>query len=96
MKATIYALAFAGLASAHTTIYSVSVGGKSQGAGNVQGGYIDTPPNNNPVVDVTSPAMECNVANIKATTSVAVNGGDEMTVCIDMALLVWYMLTGFF
>jgi len=81
MKASIFALALAGVASAHTTVYSISVNGKSQGLGNVQGGYIDSPPNNSPVVDVTSKAMECNVASIKASKSVAVNGGDEITVC---------------
>ncbi|KAG9192411.1 lytic cellulose monooxygenase (C1-hydroxylating) [Alternaria panax] len=80
MKASIFALALAGAASAHTTVYSISVNGKTQGLGNVQGGYIDSPPNNNPVVDITSKAMECNVANIKASKSVAVNGGDKIAV----------------
>ncbi|CAE7209658.1 hypothetical protein CFE70_009208 [Pyrenophora teres f. teres 0-1] len=80
MKATIYALAFAGIVSAHTTVYRIVVDGKAQPPGNVQGGYIDTPPSNSPVVDVTSPAMECNVAGIKATTSVAVNGGANIAV----------------
>ncbi|KAF1839685.1 hypothetical protein BDW02DRAFT_563739 [Decorospora gaudefroyi] len=83
MKASIFALAVASgaqLAAAHTTVYNILVNGKDQGLGNVQGGYIDSPPNNNPVVDVTSKAMECNVANIKASRSVAVNGGDEITV----------------
>jgi cellulase len=81
MKASIFALAaIAQLAAAHTTVYSIEVNGKTQGLGNVQGGYIDSPPNNDPVKDVTSKAMECNVANIKASKSVAVNGGDEITV----------------
>jgi cellulase len=82
MKASIFALAVAGaqFAAAHTTVYSIFVNGKDQGLGNVQGGYIDSPPNNNPVKDVTSKAMECNVDNIKASKSIAVNGGDEITV----------------
>ncbi|KAI4668475.1 uncharacterized protein J4E78_002302 [Alternaria triticimaculans] len=80
MKASIFALALAGAASAHTTVYSISVNGKTQGLGNVAGGYIDSPPNNNPIVDVTSKSMECNVAGIKASKSVAVNGGDEIAV----------------
>ncbi|KAI0611977.1 Carbohydrate-binding module family 1 protein [Pyrenophora tritici-repentis] len=80
MKATIYALAFASIVSAHTTVYRIVVDGKPQPPGNVQGGYIDTPPSNSPVVDVTSQAMECNVAGIKATTSVAVNGGSNIAV----------------
>jgi cellulase len=83
MKASIFALAIAGaqFAAAHTTVYSIAVNGKDQGLGNVQGGYIDSPPNNDPVKDVTSKAIECNVANIKASKSVAVAGGDEITVC---------------
>ena len=81
MKASILAFAaIAQLAAAHTTVYSIEVNGKTQGLGNVQGGYIDSPPNNDPVKDVTSKAMECNVANIKAARSIAVNGGDEITV----------------
>lgn len=80
MKASIFALALAGAASAHTTVHNILVNGKNQGAGNVQGGYIDSPPNNSPVTDVTSKAMECNVANIKASKSVSINGGDEITV----------------
>jgi cellulase len=55
------------------------VNGKDQGVGNKQGGYIDSPPNNNPVTDVTSKDMTCNVANIKAAKSVAANAGDEIT-----------------
>lgn len=88
MKAFIFALALAGAASAHTTVYSISVNGKSQGLGNVQGGYIDSPPNNNPVTDVTSKAMECNVANIKASKSVAVNGGDKIAVSTPTVRIV--------
>ncbi|EUC43657.1 carbohydrate-binding module family 1 protein [Bipolaris oryzae ATCC 44560] len=80
MKSFISALAFAGAASAHCTIWGVSVGGKDLGYGNSQGGYIDTPPNNSPVTDVTSKAMECNVANIKAAKSISINPGDEVAV----------------
>ncbi|KAF3004777.1 hypothetical protein E8E13_002001 [Curvularia kusanoi] len=66
------------LASAHTTVWSISVNGKDAGVGNKAGGYIDSPPNNNPVTDVTSAAMECNVAGTKASTSVTVKGGDKI------------------
>lgn len=66
------------LASAHTTVWSISVNGKDAGLGNKAGGYIDTPPNNSPVTDVTSKAMECNVAGTKASTSVTVKGGDKI------------------
>lgn len=80
MKSFISALAFAGAASAHCTIWGVSVNNKDLGYGNSQGGYIDTPPNNSPVTDVTSKAMECNVANIKASKSISINPGDEVAV----------------
>lgn len=66
------------LASAHTTVWSISVNGKDAGVGNSAGGYIDSPPNNNPVTDVTSAAMECNVAGVKASKSVTVKGGDKI------------------
>lgn len=82
MKSFISALAFAGAASAHCTIWGVSVNNKDLGYGNSQGGYIDTPPNNSPVTDVTSKAMECNVANIKASKSISINPGDEVAVSI--------------
>lgn len=66
------------LASAHTTVWSISVNGKDAGVGNSAGGYIDSPPNNNPVTDVSSAAMECNVAGVKASKSVTVKGGDKI------------------
>ncbi|CBX98254.1 hypothetical protein IAQ61_010352 [Plenodomus lingam] len=79
---SLLALAAAGgsqLVAAHTTVYNILVNGKDQGLGNKAGGYIDSPPNNNPLVDVTSKDMTCNVAGTKATTSVTVAGGDEIT-----------------
>lgn len=86
MKASIIALAAAGaqFAAAHTTLFNILVNGKDQGLGNKAGGYIDTPPNNNPVTDVTSSSMTCNVPNIKASSSVTVAGGDEITVRFTM------------
>lgn len=80
---SILALAVAGgaqLAAAHTTVWEVLVNGKAQGLGNQQGGYIDTPLSNSPVVDVTSKDIECNVAGIKATSTITVAAGDEVTV----------------
>jgi cellulase len=73
-------LALAGSVAAHATVHNILVNGKDAGLGNVQGGYIDSPPNNSPVTDVTSKNMECNVAGTKASRSVSVNGGDEITV----------------
>lgn len=66
------------LASAHTTVWNILVNGKDAGVGNKQGGYIDSPPNNNPVTDVTSSAMSCNVPGVKAAKSVTVKGGDKI------------------
>ncbi|KAF1929035.1 carbohydrate-binding module family 1 protein [Didymella exigua CBS 183.55] len=66
------------LASAHTTVWNILVNGEDAGLGNTQGGYIDTPPNNNPVTDVTSSAMTCNVAGTKASKSITVKGGDKI------------------
>jgi cellulase len=82
MKSSVLALVLAGgaqLAVAHTTVYNILVNGKDQGLGNQQGGYIDSPPNNDPVKDVTSSSMTCNVANLKAAKSIDVVGGDEIT-----------------
>ena len=48
-------------AHAHTTVWGLWVNGADQGDGrNV---YIRSPPNNSPVVDLTSDAMACNVDN---------------------------------
>lgn len=66
------------LASAHTTVWNILVNGKDAGVGREAGGYIDSPPNNNPVTDVTSKAMECNVAGTKASKSITVKGGDKI------------------
>ncbi|KAF2026802.1 hypothetical protein EK21DRAFT_73363 [Setomelanomma holmii] len=82
MKTSILALALAGgaqLTAAHTTVWNILVNGKDQGVGNTQGGYIDSPPNNDPVKDVTSSNIQCNVPGVKAAKSIAVSGGDEIT-----------------
>lgn len=49
-----------GTASAHTRIFSAWVNGEDQGDGRTT--YIRSPPNNNPVKDLTSPDLVCNVA----------------------------------
>jgi cellulase len=66
------------LAAAHTTVFSIAVNGKDAGLGNTAGGYIDSPPNNNPVLDVTSSNIECNVPGTKASKSITVKGGDKV------------------
>ncbi|KAI6713521.1 endo-beta-1:4-glucanase D [Diplocarpon mali] len=68
-----------GLAQAHTTIYSIAVNDVDQGLGNTQGGYIRFPPNNNPVKDVTSKDMTCNVNNVPAAKTIDVAAGDKIT-----------------
>lgn len=56
MKTTYGALALAAaakLAYAHTTVYAVWINDVDQGLGNSDSGYIRSPPNNDPVKDVT-------------------------------------------
>ncbi|KAF2869205.1 glycosyl hydrolase family 61-domain-containing protein [Massariosphaeria phaeospora] len=76
---TILALAAAGgaqLAAAHTTVQAVWVNGKDQGTKT----GIRSPPNNDPIKDVTSASMTCNVGGTKAAAqSISVAGGDKIT-----------------
>jgi cellulase len=69
------AIAAAQLASAHTTFQSFVIGGKDQG----QHFAVQTPSNgNNPILDVTSPLMNCNGG--KATTDfVSATAGSDVT-----------------
>lgn len=61
-SATLVALAaFVSTVAAHTTVWGVWVNGVDQGDGRDQ--YIRSPPNNNPVKDLTTSAMACNVNN---------------------------------
>lgn len=64
MKPSVIVVALVSLvasAVAHTTVWGVWVNGVDQGDGrNV---YVRSPPNNNPVKDLTSDAMACNVNN---------------------------------
>ena len=79
---SIFALAAAGaarLASAHSTVYAVWVNDVDQGLGNSASGYIRSPPNNDPLKDVTSSSMTCNVNNAATTKTVEVSGGDKIT-----------------
>ncbi|RPB17541.1 glycoside hydrolase family 61 protein [Morchella conica CCBAS932] len=54
-------------AHAHTRVYGVWVNGVFQGDG--RGVYVRSPPNNNPVKDITSSAINCNVAGTSAVGS---------------------------
>ncbi|RDB17907.1 putative endo-beta-1,4-glucanase D [Hypsizygus marmoreus] len=64
-------------AVAHTTVWSVWVNGVDQGDG--RNSYIRSPPNNNPVKDLKSSAMACNVNNRVVPKSVSVKAGDKLT-----------------
>ena len=70
--------ALAALSSAHTTVFNILVNGVDQGTGNTAGGYIRFPPNNNPVKDLTSKDLTCNVANTPAARSVTAAAGDKV------------------
>ena len=77
---TLLALATAArIAQAHTTVWNVSVNAVNQGLGNTASGYIRSPPNNNPVKDLTSSAMACNVNNKAVPKDVTVKPGDKLT-----------------
>lgn len=62
---------------AHTTVWGVWVNGVDQGDGRNQ--YIRSPPNNNPVKDLTSSDMICNVNNRAVPRRVSVKAGDTLT-----------------
>ncbi|KAI0127828.1 glycosyl hydrolase family 61-domain-containing protein [Xylariales sp. AK1849] len=72
------ALAFASSVSAHTRMYSVWVNGVDQGDG--RGVYIRSPPNNNPVKDITSADIACNAAGSTAVSHfVSIAAGDSVS-----------------
>ncbi|PMD37789.1 carbohydrate-binding module family 1 protein [Hyaloscypha variabilis F] len=70
--------ALVALSSAHTTVFNILVNDVDQGTGNTPGGYIRSPPNNNPVKDLTSDDLTCNVANTPATRTVTAAAGDKI------------------
>jgi cellulase len=64
--------------SAHAQVYGLWVNGKDQGDG--RSTYIRSPANNNPVKDLTSPDIVCNVNGGKAAPEFAkAAAGDEIT-----------------
>ncbi|KAH8898867.1 hypothetical protein GQ53DRAFT_878088 [Thozetella sp. PMI_491] len=79
MHFTTYSMmALLSVAGAHTTMFSVWVNGKDQGDGRSK--YIRSPPNNNPVKDLTSPNVACNVNGGKAGADfVPAAAGDTLT-----------------
>jgi len=84
MKTHTYGLlalaAAAKLASAHTTVFAAWINDEDQGLGNSADGYIRSPPNNDPVKDVTSTDMTCNVNGATAAgKTLSVKSGDKFT-----------------
>jgi len=77
MKLSFPFLVLATSAAAHTRVWGVWKNAVFQGDG--RDIYIRSPPNNNPVLDLTSSAMACNVANTPAPQKVPVAAGDELT-----------------
>ncbi|KAF9005986.1 glycoside hydrolase family 61 protein [Cyathus striatus] len=77
LKTFVFVASLATSILAHTTIWGVWVNGVDQGDG--RNLYIRSPPNNNPVKDLTSDAMACNVNNRVVPQSIPVEAGDELT-----------------
>lgn len=72
--------AAAKLADAHATVFNIWVNDVDQGLGNSASGYIRSPPNNDPIKDVTSSSMTCNVnGGTAAAKTIEVSGGDTIT-----------------
>ncbi|KAL4893235.1 putative endo-beta-1,4-glucanase D [Aspergillus ambiguus] len=72
--------AAAKLVDAHATVFAVWINDEDQGLGNTADGYIRSPPNNNPVMDVTSSDMTCNVnGDTAAAKTLPVKAGDKVT-----------------
>jgi hypothetical protein len=70
--------ALVAITNAHSTVWNIYVNGVNQGVGNAAAGYIRTPPNNNPVKDITSNNLTCNVNNVATTKTVAAAAGDNV------------------
>lgn len=71
------ALASASAAYAHSHIYAVHINGVDQGDGRNQ--YIRSAPNNNPVKDLSSSSVACNVNNVAVPKTLEVASGDQIT-----------------
>lgn len=71
-------LASASLVSSHTIVFNVWVNGVDQGLANNAPSYIRVHPANNPVKDVNSRDMTCNIANKPAAKTLTVKPGDEV------------------
>jgi lytic cellulose monooxygenase (C1-hydroxylating) len=74
------ALSLALTAQAHTQVWSVWINGVDQGDGRNQ--YIRSPPNNNPVKDVNSGAIKCNVNDRTVSRWVSAKAGDTVSTLV--------------
>ncbi|KDN36334.1 hypothetical protein RSAG8_10901, partial [Rhizoctonia solani AG-8 WAC10335] len=70
-------LASASAAYAHATVKAVFINGVDKGNGEKV--YIRSPPNNNPVKDLSSKNVACNVNNVPVLTTLEVSAGDVIT-----------------
>ncbi|TFY67897.1 hypothetical protein EVG20_g3759 [Dentipellis fragilis] len=77
MKVILSVLAFAALAQAHFTMQYIWVNGQDEGQNN----YIRVTPNNNPVTDVTSKDLTCNVNGLSGASvqTVSIPAGTNLT-----------------
>ncbi|KAF9000240.1 glycoside hydrolase [Cyathus striatus] len=77
MKLALSLLASAALANAHFTMQYIWVNGADQGQNN----YIRVPPSNNPVTDVTSTDLTCNVNGLSGSSvsTVTIPAGTNIT-----------------
>ncbi|KAI0065807.1 hypothetical protein BV25DRAFT_1596550 [Artomyces pyxidatus] len=77
MKLALVFLASAALANAHFTMQYIWVNGADQGQNN----FIRVPPNNNPVTDVTSTDLTCNVGGTSGSSvsTVSIPAGTNIT-----------------
>ncbi|KAH7916237.1 glycoside hydrolase [Hygrophoropsis aurantiaca] len=77
MKLAIAPLVFAALANAHFTMQYIWVNGADEGLNN----YIRVPPSNNPVTDVTSTDLTCNVNGLSGTgvSTISIAAGTNIT-----------------
>ena len=71
------AMASASAVSAHSLVEYVWINGVDQGNG--ANSYIRSPPNNNPVKDLTGTAISCNVNNRAVPKTLEVKAGDVIT-----------------
>ncbi|KAF5373265.1 hypothetical protein D9615_007473 [Tricholomella constricta] len=77
LKSIVVLASFIAAATAHATVYGAWINGVFQGDG--RNTYIRSPPNNNPVKDLKSSAMACNVNNRVVPKTLSVKSGDKFT-----------------